>query len=165
MNKAKTFDGWDLPSPYIHRLTASKADEDEFGHVNNARYLNWADEAAWAHWDHCIPEHPRAEFIRYEHGMAIVRSECDYLGQTHAGDQIDCGVWITASDGRLRAERRYQFRRADTGKTVFRAVTKLVCFKLKSGRPTRMSPALVKHYQVRPDVAAALMTESLGSQD
>jgi acyl-CoA thioester hydrolase len=160
MSNETSFEGWDLPSPSVHRITATQADEDEFGHVNNARYLIWADETAWAHWDRDIPEHPRAEFVRYEHGMAIVRSECDYLGHAHAGDELDCAVWITKSDGRLRAERRYQFRRCDTGQTIFRARMDLVCFKLRSGRPARMSPALVKHYRVLPDVAAALVTES-----
>lgn len=160
MTNATSIDGWDLPSPSLHRITATKADEDEFGHVNNARYLIWADETAWAHWDKDVPEHPRTEFVRYEHGMAIVRSECDYLGHAHAGDALDCAVWITKSDGRLRAERRYQFRRCDTGQTIFRARMDLVCFKLRSGRPTRMSPALVKHYRVLPEIAAALVTES-----
>jgi acyl-CoA thioester hydrolase len=165
MTKAKTFDGWDLPSPFIHRIVATAADEDEFGHVNNARYLTWGDETAWAHWDFDVPEHPRTEFVRYEHGMAIVRSECDYLGHCHAGDDLDCAVWITKSDGRLRAERRYQFRRADAGQTIFRARMDLVCFKLRTGRPTRMSPALAKHYRVLPDIAEALMTESLDARD
>ena len=30
---------WDLPSPYIHRVTVTEAAMDAFGHANNARYL------------------------------------------------------------------------------------------------------------------------------
>tara|TARA_R110002072_G_scaffold227265_3_gene384126 strand:- start:73 stop:540 length:468 start_codon:yes stop_codon:yes gene_type:complete len=153
-------DTWDLPSPHIHTITATKADEDEFGHVNNARYLNWADETAWSHWDADVPEYPRKDFATYDLGMAIVRSEADYLGHLRAGDRIEAAVWVTQSDGRLRAERRFQFRRADTGQTVFRGVWKLVCFRLSSGRPARMGEALKRHYRVLPDVADALVTEN-----
>ena len=153
-------ENWDFPDPFLHSITARKADEDEFGHVNNARYLNWADETAWAHWDVDIPDFPRKDFAKFDHGMAIVRSEADYLGHLKAGDTIDAAVWITHSDGRLRAERRFQFRRADTGETVFRGLWKLICFRLSTGRPTRMSEALIRHYRVIPSVHHALMTES-----
>ena len=154
------FAGWDLPEPYIQRITAAREDLDEFGHVNNARYLVWAHETAWAQWEDHFPQHPRTQFAAWDYGMAIIRSECDYLGHLRTGDAIDCAVWITKSDGKLRDERRYQFRRASDGATVFRARMDLVCFKLTSGRPTRMSPKLAEHYRVHPEVAAALMTES-----
>ena len=153
-------DTWDLPAPYIHKITAQPVDEDEFGHVNNARYLGWADETAWAHWDHDVPDFPRKDFATFDHGMAIVRSEADYLGHLRAGDSIDAAVWVTHSDGRLRAERRFQFRRADSGETVFRGLWKLVCFRLSTGRPTRMSGPLAQHYRVSSDIHHALMTES-----
>jgi acyl-CoA thioester hydrolase len=64
----------------------------------------------------------------------------------------------------LRAERWYQFRKAETGETVFRAVTKLVSFQLSTGRPARMADAFAVHY-AKPapdlaDAAALLMTNS-----
>jgi acyl-CoA thioester hydrolase len=149
--------GWDLPDPYIHRITVSEDDMDAFGHANNARYLEWADAAAWTHWwskgysmDACQTE---------DRGIAIIRTEADYLGHVHVGDELDCAVWITQSDGRLRAERRYQFKRAGDGKTVFRALTKVVCFQLSTGRPARMTRIFREHYSVLPSVAAALAAE------
>ena len=149
--------GWDLPDPYVHRVTVTADDMDDFGHANNARYLEWADAAAWTHWwskgysmDACQTE---------DRGIAIIRTEADYLGHVHAGDELDCAVWITQSDGRLRAERRYQFRRAGDGKTVFRALTKVVCFQLSTGRPARMTRIFREHYSVLPSVASALAAE------
>lgn len=145
---------WDLPSPYVHRVTVTEAAMDAFGHANNARYLEWADEAAWTHW--FSKGYSMEACAKEDRGIAIIRTEADYLGHVHVGDELDCAVWITQSDQRLRAERRYQFRRVSDGATVFRALTKVVCFQLSTGRPARMTPIFREHYSVLPDVAAAL---------
>lgn len=150
--------GWDLPDPYIHRITASDADMDAFGHANNARYLEWADDAAWTHWT--SKGYSMQQCQADDRGIAIIRTEADYLGHVRPGDVIDCAVWITRSDRRLRAERRYQFRRVCDATTVFRALTKVVCFQLSTGRPARMSEILRDHYTVLPSVADALLTEN-----
>ena len=152
------YDGWDLPDPYIHPITATTEDEDAFGHVNNARYLVWADEAAWTHWS--TRGFTQEECVAADRGIAIIRTEADYLGQVKAGDELQCAVWITQSDQRLRAERRYQFKRVSDGATVFRALTKVVCFQLSTGRPARMTDIFKQHYSVLPSVAQALMTDN-----
>lgn len=136
--------GWDLPDPFIRRVTAQTADIDLFGHVNNAVYLRWADETGWAHW--ASAGHGAEDCRSVDRGMAIVRTEADYLGHVREGDALACAVWIAVSDGRLRAERWYQFRRERDGATVFRAVTRLVCFALGTGRPARMTGAFASHY-------------------
>ena len=152
------YDGWDLPEPYVHRITVGEDAIDAFGHANNARYLEWADQAAWTHW--VDAGYRMEDCAEDDRGIAIMRTEADYLGHVRLCDELDCAVWITKSDGRLRAERRYQFRKASDGSTVFRAVTTLVCFQLSTGRPARMSQALKSHYQVKPCVAEALLTEN-----
>ncbi len=152
------YDGWDLPSPYVHRVTVKDSDMDEFGHANNARYLEWADDAAWTHW--WSRGFTREACQEADRGIAIIRTEADYLGHVRAGDDLDCAVWITQSDGRLRAQRRYQFKRVSDGATVFRALTNVVCFQLSTGRPARMTEIFKQHYFVEPDVAEALLTEN-----
>lgn len=136
--------GWDLPRPYIHSVTVQADDIDDFGHANNSVFLRWADETAWAHW--AADGRTRAECKTLDRGMAILRTEADYLGHCRAGDELSCAVWIARSDGRLRAERWYQFRRKSDGDTVFRAITKLVSFQLSTGKPARMLGAFAEHY-------------------
>ncbi|WP_019959579.1 acyl-CoA thioesterase [Woodsholea maritima] len=152
---------WDLPAPFIHNITAKPEDIDTFGHVNNACYLKWADETAWAHW--FKDGLTREDCLGVDQGMAIIHSEADYYGHVRAGEALECAVWIAQSDGRLRAQRWYQFRKASTGETVFRARTQLVCFCLSSGKPTRMAPIFARHYH-KPEgdlaVAIAKLTES-----
>ena len=147
-------DGWDLPRPFILPVTVRAEDIDDFDHANNSVYLRWADQNAWAHWaaDGFQPEDCRTE----DRGMAILRTEADYLGHCRLGDDIACAVWIARSDGKLRAERWYQYRRISDGETVFRAVTRLVCFQLSTGRPARMSPSFARHYaKPAPDLSVA----------
>lgn len=152
-------EAWDLPSPHVHRVTAREADIDGYGHVNNAVYVRWLDETAWAHSaalglppEHCL-EHRR--------GMAVWRTQVNYLAPALAGDEIEVGTWITSNDGRLRVDRRFQLRRATDRRCLVRALVHYVCIDLDSGRPRRMPPAYVSGYQPLPDVRAALALESV----
>lgn len=137
---------WDRPNPFIHRVKAKPEQIDLFGHVNNAVYNTWLDESAWAHWN-SFDFDPKM-LSEAKRGMAVIRAETDYLQAAYIGDELDVAVWITASDGRLRAERHYQIRRVDNGVTIFRAFWKLICINLDNGRPARMSKELAKHYRV-----------------
>jgi len=145
---------WDLPEPFIYRVAARAEDIDAFGHVNNGVYPRWLDETAWAHWD--SEGFDEETCIAARRGMAIMRAEYDYLAASFAGDDLEIAVWVTASDRRLRAERRFQIRHAKDGKTLFRALWKIVCFDLDSGKPARMSAELKSHYAVKPAVEAAM---------
>jgi acyl-CoA thioester hydrolase len=42
-------------APFLHPITVKPADIDFMGHVNNARYLNWVQEAVLAHWRGIAP--------------------------------------------------------------------------------------------------------------
>ncbi|MFN3991174.1 MAG: acyl-CoA thioesterase [Erythrobacter sp.] len=43
------------PASFAHPITVEAADIDFMGHVNNARYLNWVQEAVLAHWNKLAP--------------------------------------------------------------------------------------------------------------
>ena len=152
--------GWDLPRPFLYEVVAEPGDIDDFGHVNNAVYLRWADETGWAHWE--ADGLTRRQCRDLDRGMAILRTEADYLGHVRAGERVICAVWIAVSDGRLRAERWYQFRKAEAGETVFRARTKLVSFQLSTGKPARMAPPFSDHY-AKPAADLAKTVERLAA--
>ena len=141
---------WDFPDPFVHKVIAKPSHIDLFGHVNNAIYNHWLDECAWAHWNSfgLDPD----DCAKARRGMAVIRAESDYLQACYEGDELLVAVWVTASDGRLRARRNYQICRADNGVTVFRAEWKLICINLDNGRPARMSRELRDHYQVLKSV-------------
>jgi acyl-CoA thioester hydrolase len=41
--------------PFFHPITVAAEDIDFMGHVNNARYLNWVQDAVLAHWRGIAP--------------------------------------------------------------------------------------------------------------
>ncbi len=153
--------GWDLPEPFILPVTVAADDIDEFDHANNSVYLKWADRTAWAHWE--ADGYTRQDCRDLDRGMAILRTEADYLGHCRKGEEIACAVWIARSDGKLRAERWYQFRRLSDGETVFRAVTRLVCFQLSTGRPARMVEGFARHYG-KPDESLSQAADALDAR-
>jgi acyl-CoA thioester hydrolase len=147
-------DDFDLPSPYVHRVTASAADVDAYGHVNNSVYLRWLDEAAWAHSTALgvPPEH----CVRTRRGMVVWRSQLHYLAPAFAGDALEVGTWLVFGDGRVRVDRRFQVRRPADARTLLRALLHYVCADLDTGRPRRMPPEFLARYQPLAEVSAAL---------
>jgi acyl-CoA thioester hydrolase len=145
--------GFELPLPYVHRLTASTSDVDAYGHVNNSVYLRWLDETAWAH-SAALGVSP-ARCVALRRGMVVWRSLLHYTAPAFAGDALEVGTWIVSWDGRLRVDRRFQVRRPSDGRTLLRGRLCYVCADLDSGRPRRMPPEFIAHYGPQPEIAAA----------
>ncbi len=149
---------WDLPSTFVHRVSALASDIDEYGHVNNAVYLRWLDETAWAHSTALgvPPEH----CVRVRRGMVVWRSQLHYQSPALAGAALEVGTWLVFEDGRLRVDRRFQIRRPSDGRTLLRGLIHYVCADLDSGRPRRMPPEFAARYRPLPEVQAALAHEN-----
>jgi acyl-CoA thioester hydrolase len=142
---------WDLADPFVVEVVVAPEEIDVLGHTNNVHYLAWLQECAWAH--------SRARGVDEDlmsslgTAMAVRETRMSYLGATFAGDRLRVGDWITACDGRLRAQRSFQIVREADRVTVLRAVIDYVCIAIDSGRPTRMPAAFVRAYA--DDVRAA----------
>lgn len=144
---------WDLPDPFIMPITVNQDDIDVFGHVNQAVYPRWFSDVAWAHSRSEGLDESGVEAVK--RGMAVIRAEIDYLAHGRVGDALEIAVWISFTDERLRAERRFQVRRPADGVTLARARWDLVCFNLETGRPARMTPGFIAHYYNRDHISAA----------
>jgi len=127
---------WDLPNPFIMNINVSAADTDRLGHTNNQVYLKWFEDISWQH----IEANGLSWRIQEElgKGLAITRTEIDYLVSSYAGDALQIGTWITQSDGRLLTSRGFQIIRSTDQKTLVRAKSNYACIDLKSGRPSKM---------------------------
>jgi acyl-CoA thioester hydrolase len=148
---------WDLPSPFIHRRVAQHAEIDGYGHVNNAVYVAWLDDCAWAH---SISRGISPELCRsLNRGMAVWRTQLNYLRSALEGDAIEVATWPVHNDHKLRIERRFQVRRAADGVTLVRALIHYVCIDLQTGKAKRM-PEPFMQYSVLPEVASAVAAES-----
>jgi acyl-CoA thioester hydrolase len=136
---------WDFPEPFTLQLTVANEEIDDYQHVNNAAYLRWLDQCAWAHSTALGVSIEDCK--RLDRGMAVRRSEIDYLAPAFLSDAITVATWITQSDGKLRVSRRFQVVAEQSGQTLVRASIEYVCLVLSSGRPVRMPPEFVERYR------------------
>ena len=123
-------------------------DIDAYQHVNNAVYLTWLDRAAWSH--STALGVPLGQCVALRRGMAAHRIEIEYRRAAVRGNVVQAATWIVNTDGRLRAERRFQVLRQADGETLARARIDYVCINLDTGRAVRMPESFARAYVVTP---------------
>jgi acyl-CoA thioester hydrolase len=136
---------WAVANPYVERRCVGADDIDAFGHVNNVRYVAWANDIAWAHSESLGLSF--ADYKRIGAGCVVWRHEFDYLAPTIEGDAVEVATWIAENDGRLRLVRAYEFRNAGDGKPLFRGRTIFVAIDMKTGKPVRMPKEFAETYR------------------
>ena len=146
----ETFSGgnknaWTAPPGYVGRVTAKAEHIDEFNHVNNLVYPQWALEAAWHH--STLLGFPFSKIKEGGIGFVIARHEFEYKGAVLEGDEVLVATWISDNDKRLRMTRDYEMRLASTGKTVFRGQTFFIIIDMASGKPCRMPQRFIDAYE------------------
>jgi acyl-CoA thioester hydrolase len=139
---------FDHPAAHVVELAVQPEDIDVYEHVNNAVYLTWLDRAAWSH--SAALGVPLGQCVALRRGMAAHRIEIEYLRAAVRGDVVLAATWIVGTDGRLRAQRRFQVRRKGDGETLARARIDYVCISLDSGRAVRMPESFARAYVVTP---------------
>jgi acyl-CoA thioester hydrolase len=118
-------------------LTAASEHIDEFGHVNNAVWVQWIQQVAVAHWDSVADAaHKEAYF------WVVVRHEIDYLRAAHAGDRITGRTWVGDAPQGARFDRYMEFTGPD-GKSCVRAKTQWAIIDKALGRPIRVPPEVI----------------------
>lgn len=149
-------EGWDRPSPFVLALAPAAEHIDGLGHTNNAVYVQWCEQTGWAHSE--ALGLALADYRRLDRAMAIREGHYDYLLPSFEGEALQLGTWLTASDGKLTMERRFQLRRASDGATLVRGRWLLVCIEVSSGKPKRMPPEFLDVYGKAVVPAADLYT-------
>lgn len=81
------------------------SDCDAFGHVNNASYLTYFEEARIDYWKAVVPDVPFT-------GMAIVHADVDFRGQAFPGDVLTIGAAVTEL-GRTSFRAAYEVHRGE----------------------------------------------------
>ena len=113
-------------------ITATPADIDELGHVNNAVWVRWIQEIAVAHWAAVAPAEHQAAYV-----WVVTRHEIDYRGNVAAGETVTGETWIGAPPKGARFDRHVRFTGSD-GKVKVEAVTTWAMLDRASGRLARV---------------------------
>ena len=135
---------WDYPNPFTLLVQPQARDIDGLKHTNNAVYVQWCEKIGWAQSESLGLN--LADYQRLDRAMAIRRGEYDYLLPTTLHEELTLATWLTASDGKLTMERRFQLIRKADQATVLRGRWDLVCIELSSGRARRMPPEFCQVY-------------------
>jgi len=82
------------PAIFDHPITVEPADIDFMGHVNNARYLNWVQDAVLAHWNKLAP----AEDVASKAWVAL-KHEITYRKPAFLEDDVIAQTMLESFNG------------------------------------------------------------------
>lgn len=117
------------------RLTTRTAQPDEIdqlGHVNNAVYVRWVQDAGTENWfAHATPA------MQETYHWVCLRHEIDYRDPVLAGETVEVRTWLGRVTG-PRFDRHVDIRKPGAPKFSCQAVTTWLMLETASGRPRRI---------------------------
>ncbi len=132
----------DFSKSFSIDLQVSKDDIDALGHMNNAVYVNWLDQA---HLYHLFNLGITMDVIKTtQRGLVVRRTELDYLSALQENDLARVGTCVASCNGKLRLSRQFQIVQIRNGQTVLRGHIDYACIDFKKGKPRRMPAEFVK---------------------
>jgi acyl-CoA thioester hydrolase len=116
---------------FSHQIEVRFRDCDPMGHVNNAVYLTYLEQARFAYWREVLHGRP------LKPGMIVARIECDYRQAATVGQLLDVGIRI-ARIGRTSFDFEYEIVDSKNRQLVAQARSVQVIYDYKEGKPARM---------------------------
>ena len=125
---------------FEHDITATAADIDELGHVNNAVWVRWIQDVATAHWNSAAEPSHQDTYI-----WVVTRHEIDYLRAVLEGETVTARTWIDPVSKGARSTRHMEFVGED-GKVRVRALTSWAIIDKAAGRPIRIPEGVLSPF-------------------
>ena len=122
------------------RLTSRKVlskDIDDLGHVNNAVYVNWIQDASTEHWLAVTDKNIQANYLWF-----CSRHEIDYKKQLYLEQDVEIRTWLGPAIG-ARFDRFVDIREKGSAKPSVFAKTTWVLISKISGKPIRIQPEIL----------------------
>lgn len=124
-------------------------DCDPLGHVNNAVYLTYLEQARFTLWRQQIGfvARPVSEGGKRGEGMILARAEIDFRAQARYGDELEVQLSL-ASIGRSSFTYEYQIVRLPAGDLMASARTVQVWYDYDRERPVPLSDEMKRQLAV-----------------
>jgi acyl-CoA thioester hydrolase len=123
---------------HSHPIGIEPADIDFMGHVNNARYLNWVQDAVLDHWRSLAPPDAVAKYL-----WVALRHEIDYRKPAFIDDQVIVNVVLEKIEG----ARSFYRSLVQRGETVLAEVqSSWCCIDAETLRPARIAKDIAAHF-------------------
>jgi acyl-CoA thioester hydrolase len=117
---------------FIHRLEVRFRDCDPLGHVNNAVYLTYLEQARFNHW-RALWGFGSPQLPPGMPGVILAHVECDYRRPATYGNTLEIRMRV-ASLGRTSFQYEYEIV-DDQGRTVLTAKTVQVMYDYAAEKP------------------------------
>ena len=123
---------------HLHPIRILPDDIDFMGHVNNARYLGWVQDAVLSHWRHIAPAEEAAAKL-----WVALKHEITYRKPAFLDDQVIAEVVLEKVEG-VRAFYATVIRR---GEDVLAEVrSSWCCIDATTLRPVRLAKELIARF-------------------
>lgn len=138
------------PDAYRLRLpiTPRREDIDALGHVNNAVYVRWLQEAGVAHWQALATPAEQARLL-----WVVSRLEIDFRRESRLGEALVAETWVGAARG-ARFDRHVRIL-GPAGDLRAEAVVTWVLVDAATRRPLRVPAELIRRFRDCPVAAPA----------
>lgn len=122
--------------PYTYACQLRWSDADAYGHVNNAQFLSYMEEARTRMFQEVVAA---SEGERLQNAFVVSRTAIDYRTPLHySPEPVDVHVWVTKASA-ATFELAYEIR--DAEQLYVEATTMIVAYSLESSSPRRLSDA------------------------
>ena len=121
-----------------HPIGIDAADIDFMGHVNNARYLNWVQDAVLGHWRKLAPPDAVAA-----HLWVALKHEITYRKPTFLGDDVIATVILE----KVQGARAFYDTVIKRGEEVLAEVkSSWCCIDATTLRPARLASDVIRKF-------------------
>jgi acyl-CoA thioester hydrolase len=129
-----------MATAYAHQfpIEIAAADIDFMGHVNNAHYLRWVQDAVVSHWQRLAPADAVAE-----HLWVALKHEITYRRPAFLDDAVIATVVLEKVHG-ARAFYQTVIRRGE--EVLAEVKSSWCCVNAQTHRPTRLKDAIVARF-------------------
>jgi acyl-CoA thioester hydrolase len=117
--------------PHFHSIDIVTDDIDFMGHVNNAKYLNWVQDAVLAHWNKLAPPETAAKYL-----WVALKHEITYRKPAFLDDDVIASVVLE----RVQGARSFYDTIIKRGEEVLAEVkSSWCCIDAETLRPARIA--------------------------
>ncbi|MEQ1547491.1 MAG: acyl-CoA thioesterase [Chakrabartia sp.] len=127
-----------VAAPHFYTIGIVPADIDFMGHVNNARYLNWVQDAVIAHWQKLAPPEAVAQ-----HLWVALKHEITYRKPAFLNDEVIATVMLE----KIHGARAFYETFIKRGEEVLAEVkSSWCCVDAITLRPARIATDIAAHF-------------------
>ena len=142
IKNANGYGAVDFDTAFGFDIKPSTDDFDELGHVNNAVYLRWAQEAAVRHWTTIA-----SPALQSDRLFVVLRHEVDYRDPILPGDGVVVRTWLGKAKG-PRFDRYVDIRKPNAARAAASVLSTWVMLDAQSRRPKRVDQEVLEAFNV-----------------